>query len=205
MRLILIRHGETEWNVQRRTQGVTDTPLTVRGQLQAQALSKAVKIKYNVDVIYSSPLQRAAQTALKIAQALNKEVILDPRLMEIQFGCWEGLTFSELAQNYPDEFKDWRQHPQNCKLVDAESTNDVMKRSMDFLQDMLQRHKEETVLVVSHTVFIKMLIIYALHFMPEHMHSFRLDNASLSILDFPQDRVEIRLLNDVGHLFEEEC
>ncbi|MHB1315363.1 MAG: histidine phosphatase family protein [Christensenellales bacterium] len=196
----MIRHGETEWNLQRRTQGITDTPLTERGLLQARLLSEAIKSKYTPDAVYSSPLKRASLTALEVAKALSREVIYDERLREICFGLWEGMTFSELALKYPEEYKTWRENPQACKLSGAETITDVMNRGDSFLQDMLQQYENSTVLVVGHTVPIKMMIISALHLPQEHIHSFRLDNASISILDISPQRAELRLLNDVCHL-----
>lgn len=184
MRLIMIRHGETEWNLQRRAQGVTDTSLTEEGIWQAKALSAALRNKRIVpDLIVSSPLQRAYLTAAEIAKTFGQDVLTDERLTEIAFGVWEGLTFTELAQQYPTEYNTWRKRPQDCRLSGAETTTNVMKRCESFLQDMHSKYENSTVLIVSHTLPLKLMIVSALRLQQEHIHNIRLDNASVSILE----------------------
>ena len=100
MRLILIRHGETEWNTQHRAQGRTDIPLNERGKAQAQALG-AHFAEETVDLVLSSPLSRAYETAKAVADAAGAPIETAEDLTEIQFGVWEGLSFDDIRKNYP--------------------------------------------------------------------------------------------------------
>jgi broad specificity phosphatase PhoE len=100
MRLILIRHGPTEWNALRRFQGRTDMPLSSQGRSQTRAIAEALRSE-KLDRIYSSDLARAAETARTLAESRGAEVVLDERLREFDFGCWEGLTWDEIVAANP--------------------------------------------------------------------------------------------------------
>lgn len=104
--LLLIRHGETEWNALGKFQGCTDIELSEEGIKQAQILKNRLNGEF--DWIYASPLSRAFKTANILASITNKEVIIEPEIREINFGEWEGLTVKQISEKYPDVFKAWR-------------------------------------------------------------------------------------------------
>jgi probable phosphoglycerate mutase len=144
--LILTRHGETDWNAERRWQGHSDPPLNERGRGQARELAAALD---GVDVIYSSDLARARETAEILAERLGLEVRLDPRLRERSFGAWEGQTWEELEQGHADALRRW-QEGETHGPEDAEPYEEFSRRVESFLEDVVRRHPDEQVLVVAH-------------------------------------------------------
>jgi broad specificity phosphatase PhoE len=155
--LLLVRHGETDWNRDGRWQGGSDTHLNDLGREQAEAL--AHQLDGNVAVVYSSDLARARETADIVAAKLGLEVRLDPRLRERGFGSWEGLTTPEIAEHFGDSHRRWLAG-ESAGAEDAETFEDFSARVNDFLADVLREHRGEEVLVVSHGGSIR--VIHAL-------------------------------------------
>jgi broad specificity phosphatase PhoE len=170
--LILARHGETDWNRDGRFQGHADTPLNARGREQARALAEDVA---EVDVIYSSDLKRATETARVVADRLGLEVRIDPRLRERGFGAWEGLTRTEIEASFRDDFDRWRKGD-GFGADEAEAHEAFAGRIEAFLADVLARHPDEKVLVIAHG------------------GSIRVVQAVASGLDYLRDRRSIRAL-----------
>jgi probable phosphoglycerate mutase len=144
--LLLARHGETDWNAERRWQGQSDPPLNERGREQARELAAALD---GVDVIYASDLARARETAEILAARLGLEVRVDPRLRERSFGAWEGKSWDELEEGYADALQRWRAG-ETHGAEDAERYEDFSRRVKSFLEDVLERHPGERVLIVGH-------------------------------------------------------
>jgi broad specificity phosphatase PhoE len=154
--LLLVRHGETDWNRDGRWQGHSDTPLNELGRRQARELADTLD---SVDVVYASDLARARETAEILAARLGIEVRLDERLRERSFGAWEGLTMEEIERRFREAHERWRAG-EGFGADDAESFEDFAERVRSFLGDVLDRHPQETVLVVSHGGSIR--VIHAL-------------------------------------------
>jgi broad specificity phosphatase PhoE len=144
--LILARHGETDWNRDGRFQGHSDTSLNERGREQARALAEDVD---GVEVIYSSDLRRAVETAEIVAERVGLRVNVDPRLRERSFGAWEGLTRTEIEASFREDFDRWRTGD-GFGARDAETHEALAARIEAFLADVLERHPDETVLVITH-------------------------------------------------------
>lgn len=143
--IVLIRHGETDWNLDRRYQGTSDTPLNEHGIRQAEALADSMRGE-EWDVLVSSPLKRAFGTAIPIAQALGKSedvIIPDPRLMERAYGAAEGYTLAEREQLYPGDV--WE---------GLESREDLNVRSISAIEDYLNRFPNHRLLMVTHGTWI---------------------------------------------------
>ncbi len=157
-RLILVRHGETDWNAEGRYQGQADPPLNRRGREQAQALAAALQQK-GVDVIYSSPLKRAWQTAEVVARAVRAPLFPEPRLMEIHQGEWEGKRVGEIAREYPQTFHQWEEDPWATQIPGGETLAEVQQRVYAAADDILARHPGKTVVLVTHRTPIAMLKI----------------------------------------------
>jgi broad specificity phosphatase PhoE len=155
--LLLARHGETDWNRDARWQGHSNTPLNARGREQALALADA--LTEEIDVVYSSDLDRARETAEIVADRLGLDVRLDPRLRERSFGSWEGLTASEIEERDARGFARW-QAGEGPGANDAEPFDAFAERMGRFLEDVLQRHPGESVLVLAHGGSIR--VIHAL-------------------------------------------
>ena len=143
--LLLVRHGETDWNREGRWQGHADPPLNDAGRAQARALGKTLANE-RVDAIYTSDLRRAAETAEILGAALGRPVTSDPDLREIDVGSWSGLTRDEVAERYPD----WDAH-------DGESRDALQARVVGAVRRIARRHPGGRVLIVTHGGSIRSL------------------------------------------------
>lgn len=200
-KILLIRHGETTWNVERKFQGKTDIPLSEAGKAQAAALATRMR-KIDVDCIYSSPLQRAAETAMLFAKEKGLEVTTCEALREVDFGRWEGLTLPQIKQAYPEEYAQCRKDPVTHGFRHGLSYQEVQRQIRGFIHEYVTENPAENIAVVSHNVILKMLILTLLD-LPEHMvHSFYLDNCSISAVAFTQERKLLIKLNDNAHIDE---
>jgi glucosyl-3-phosphoglycerate phosphatase len=155
--LLLVRHGETDWNRDGRWQGGSDTRLNDLGREQARELAE--QLDGSIDVVYSSDLARARETAEIVAAKLGLEVRVDPRLRERGFGSWEGLTTDEIEEQFADSHKRWIAG-EGAGADDAETFEDFSARVNEFLADVLRLHPGEEVLVISHGGSIR--VIHAL-------------------------------------------
>ncbi len=199
MRLILTRHGETDWNLLRKTQGRTDTALTAAGREQARALAKRLS-NLAFDCVYTSPLLRAVETARVLAAARSVPVIGDPALTELCFGEWEGLTFAEIGEAFPEQLEIWSQAPHDCPIPGGEPFAALVERCEAFLELLVERHQGFTVAAVSHSVPTKVIAALCLGVPMNKLHNIRIDNVSLTIIDFYAGRSVVRVLNDTSHL-----
>lgn len=149
IRLVLIRHGETDWNRQVRWQGQTDVTLNPTGRAQAGALALSMRGQ-DLDAIYSSNLQRAAQTAEAVAEATGARLILDPRLREIDLGEWQGMLSEEIRSRDGTRVDLFFRDPQARAGVRGESVAEVLRRVTSAVDEILSRHRTGRVAVVSH-------------------------------------------------------
>jgi glucosyl-3-phosphoglycerate phosphatase len=154
--LLLARHGETDWNRDGRWQGQSDTPLNELGRDQARELAETLD---GIDAVYSSDLARARETAEIVAARLGLEVEVDERLRERSFGAWEGLTMEEIERRYEQAHGRWRAG-EGHGADDAEAFDAFAARVQSFLEEVLRRHPDETLLVVGHGGSIR--VIHAL-------------------------------------------
>jgi broad specificity phosphatase PhoE len=155
--LLLVRHGETDWNRDGRWQGRSDTRLNDLGREQARALADT--LDGTIDVVYSSDLARARETAEILSSKLGLEIQLDERLRERGFGSWEGLTSPEIEERDADAHRLWRAG-EGPGAHDAEPFDSFAQRITAFLDDVLERHPDDEVLVVAHGGSIR--VIHAL-------------------------------------------
>jgi broad specificity phosphatase PhoE len=201
MYLLLIRHGETDWNIEGRMQGHSDTPLNANGIAQARRLAARVAAEESFSAMYASPLARARVTAEIVAQACGIAPILDDRLKEQCLGDFEGLTDAEFAQRFPGALAAWRADPLRSPLPGQEKRDAFQQRVQAFLDDLRARHSDGTrVAVVTHGGTIGMMLATLIGLDIGKRFPFWFDNASLSHVDLSGGRVRLRLLNDTCHL-----
>lgn len=143
MKILLTRHGQTDWNVQRRIQGKTDIELNETGIEQARITGEKLRTKY-IDLIISSPLKRAAKTAQLIAESKNIPIIYDNRIEERAFGEFEGKTPEEF------DFDEIWNYKINKQYEDAESVGETFDRVYKFLEDVKEKYSDKTLLLVTH-------------------------------------------------------
>lgn len=145
----LVRHGQTDWNVQRRFQGHTDIPLNADGIAQARDLAASLNGS-QISAVYSSDLSRALQTAYILAEGRNIPVIQDKRLREISMGEWEGKIWQDVNQNLTKELLQLNNNPVHGRAAGGESLAEVAERVRDFANEIAMKHPGQIVLVVSH-------------------------------------------------------
>ena len=202
MKLILIRHGQTVWNTQMRTQGRTDIPLDDTGRSQAERVALRLA-DIPLDAIYCSPLSRARDTAAAIAQPHGMEVLEHPLLMERDFGIWEGEPFQMLIEKYPEGIRQWERDPVAYTPQDAEPLSDMLARCISFLEEMRGHHTDvDTVLIVSHSIPLRLMVAHLIGLEPRRIHSIRLDNAAYTEVRLGEKYNVLTVLNYTGHLNE---
>lgn len=201
VRIIFVRHAESLWNPIGRYQGRLDPELSERGHNQAKLIANALK-KYNPTILYSSPLKRTYQTAEYISKELNLPIIKNEDIIEIDHGDWSGLLVEEVKEKYPEMFRQWLYEPHLVKFPNGESLEDVFNRVKKFLKYALEKHKNETIVVVSHTVPIRASLTAGLNLDMDKFWIFGCDNASYSILDYDTVRPILYKLNNTYYLGE---
>jgi len=202
-RLILVRHGETDWNLEGRYQGQADLPLNERGREQAKLLAERLRGE-RIEAIYASDLSRAFETAKIIAEALGHEVKTLESLREVDTGVWTGLTLEEVESRYPRHLREWRADPLGVKRLEGESYLELFERTIAATREIVEAHPDQTVLIVGHGGNMKCIILDALGVGADRAieiaSRFASDNASLHILQYDEDGVLIQTLNDACHL-----
>jgi alpha-ribazole phosphatase len=158
--LVLVRHGQTDWNIEGRYQGQSDVPLNETGLAQAQMLAQTLTGEH-FDAIYSSDLVRAQQTAAALGKALNLPVHTDRRLREINQGEWEGKIFTDIKARFNDQIAAREKDPLGIRPPGGESIGEVAERVAAAAQDIARAHPNGRVLVVSHGLSIATLIARA--------------------------------------------
>ncbi len=150
MQIVLLRHGATDWNLQGRCQGATDRPLSEIGIRQAEEIAATLSAE-SVRAVYSSNLKRARHTARLISQKHDLAVTIEAGIRELDHGALEGLTFTEIKENYPGFISRWRTEPAEIQVPGGERLVDVAQRAWEGLHRIARRHQPgETVVVVSH-------------------------------------------------------
>ncbi len=199
-RLLLLRHGQTEFSAQRRYSGRGNPPLNEVGWRQAGLAARYLNQRRGIAAVISSPLQRAHDTATTAARALGLDVTVDEDLIETDFGAWEGLTFGEAAARDPELHRRWL-YDTGTVPPGGESFDDVLRRVRRCRDRIIAAHGGENVLVVSHVTPIKMLLRMALDAGSGMLYRLHLDLASLSIAEFyPDGASSVRLVNQTAYL-----
>jgi broad specificity phosphatase PhoE len=154
--LVLIRHGETDWNVEGRYQGQADPPLNERGVAQSIELAEHLEM-YGLNLLYSSPLKRCSQTAEMVARRLGIPLHLEPRLMEIHQGDWQTRLRAEINELYPELFRRWESEPWEVSPPNGESLYQVQERVVAAVEEIKAKYPQDCVGLVTHRVPIALL------------------------------------------------
>lgn len=202
--ILLVRHGETEWNAVSRVQGQSNSDLSARGRRQAETIAARLAVM-PIHAIYSSDLTRALDTAAPIAARHGLTVQNAPELRERSFGAWEGLTTDEIAVRFPAEYSQWRSGQSDVEQdihadVGGETWPQVQGRVFPFLEGVLRKWPEQTVLLVGHGGSLRVAALHALGAALPTALRLQFDNASLTILSYRNDYPpRVKLLNDTSH------
>ncbi|MDQ6877832.1 MAG: histidine phosphatase family protein [Candidatus Dormibacteraeota bacterium] len=194
-----MRHGQSTWNHEHRIQGQLDPPLSNEGRQQAVRLGRRLAGR-GFAAFYSSDLKRAAETASLIGEAVGAEPTAMPELREIYLGEWEGLKTEDLAGRYPEAWARWTDEPDWDLVPGGEGSAAFEARVGDALDAILNRHQGGDVLVVTHGGVIQVALHHVVGRPGRGIFPFRIENASLSVIEKRNGRVVIGGVNDVGHL-----
>jgi ribonuclease H / adenosylcobalamin/alpha-ribazole phosphatase len=200
---VLLRHGETPLTPEKRFSGSggSDPELSDTGRRQADSAADSLAARDTVQAVVSSPLRRCRETADAVATRLGLDVRVDEGLRETDFGAWEGLTFAEVRERYPEDLEKWLASPDAEPTGGGESFAAVTRRVSLARDKLLARYPGRTVLVVTHVTPVKTLARLALGAPPESLFRMELSAASLTAVAFYADgNASLRLLNDTSHL-----
>lgn len=199
-KIYLLRHGESQWNLSGKIQGQKDIPLTNKGISQAKlAGDKLSSVK--IDKVYSSDLSRAYDTAKIIGDKIKKEPITVKDFREISFGTWEGLSNKDIA-THKEQIYLWRNEPENLQIPGGENLGQVQSRAIKALNQILQDKANNNILLVSHGVTLKTLVLGLLNMDLKHFKNLTINNVGLSIIEFRDYNKVLKLFNDTSHLKE---
>ena len=199
-RIILVRHGETDWNKEQIFRGRIDVPLNSTGLQQAKATGEVLSGQ-KIDAIYSSPLSRAIQTANGIISFHSHITVKEAKgFMDIDFGKWQGLPHKNVEDEFKDLYDAWQREPHNLKMPGGEGLDDVKLRAMESLNDILSSHVDETVVIASHRVVNKVILCAILGLSNQHFWRIRQDTCAINIFEDSDRGFIISVINDTCHI-----
>lgn len=197
--MLVVRHGETDWSREHRFTGSRDVPLNERGRRQSEAV--ALKLSsLAIAAVYASPLERARATAETIAKPHHLSVQIDPVFREMAFGEWEGLTRAELAARDPAADETWTSAPHLARPAGGEPLCDVADRLAEGLGRLGAAHAGQNVVLVTHAVVARLLVLDALGLGPERLWSVDASPAAITEIEYEPGWVTVHRMNTVAHL-----
>jgi broad specificity phosphatase PhoE len=200
--ILLVRHGQTDWNREERFRGQVDLPLDDWGLRQAELVGRRIADQWEPIAIYASSLQRTLQTAAGIARACNLRTAIHDGLLDIDYGAFAGLTPQEAAVYYPDIARAWRHAPHMVLFPDGQSLGEVRDRAEVALEGIVANHPDQTVVLVTHVVVCRLLLCAVLGLDSSHFWQFEPATASISVFEIFDGHSVLLSFNDTCHLAE---
>ena len=197
--VIIVRHGETEWNIANIRQGHLDSPLTEDGVAQAKALAQRL-MRERFSALYSSDLGRAMQTARIIADVTGHEIVSDPRLRERHLGIFQGLSSDEIKEKHPEEYKLHRSLGPDYVIPSGESARQQVARNLAYLNEIAAKHLGETIVVITHGGVLSGLFRHTFSIPFEAPRRFEFTNAGLNVFAYEQGSWFLQTWGDLSHL-----
>lgn len=198
--LILVRHGQTEWNRVERFRGRADIPLNETGLAQADATGRRVAAEWQPAAIYSSPLSRAFKTAEAIAKHYDLPVQIHPGLIDMDYGEWQGLTPDQVKVRWPEIHDAWFNHPETAHIPGGETLDDLRRRGMAAVDELATRHAGQTIVLAGHTVINRVILLGVLGLGNDHFWRLRQDNCAINVFEADGGVFTIVSLNETSHL-----
>jgi broad specificity phosphatase PhoE len=198
-KLLLVRHGESVWNVEGRIQGQADGPLSAAGALQALALARALRER-DLAAVYSSPLLRALQTARAICQPHGLELIDEPAFQEINLGAWQGRTGVELEADPEAGYPAWRRSPRMVTPPGGETLDQATARAAEAVRTAATAHPGAMIAVVTHSIVGRLILCSLLEARLDLVSRLKLKKASISTIRLHEGRAVLESLGDTSHL-----
>ncbi len=199
-RILLVRHGQTEWNRIERFRGRADVPLNEIGLAQAEATGRRVAGEWQPGAVYTSPLSRAVKTAEAIAKHFGLQVMQHPGLTDIDYGEWQGLTPEEARLRWPDEVDAWYNRPGLAHIPGGETLSDLRARAMQTVNELVARHAGETFVLVGHTVINRIILLGVLGLGNERFWRIKQDTCAINVFEAEGGDYTLVSMNDTCHL-----
>ena len=200
-RVILVRHGQTKWNVELKYQGHSEVELTPTGIEQAKLVAGRLA-KEPLAAVYSSDLGRARMTAQYIAERHSLPVITVSDLREYHFGEWEGLSFKQIAERWPDISASFFRNPDDIRIPGGETFRDVKARAESAVKRLVSQHPDQTIVIVSHGGTIRTILCAALGLHLNRVWAIKQDNTAVNVIEYHDADSIVALVNDTHHLRE---
>jgi len=198
--ILLIRHGETEWNRVERFRGRADVPLNATGLAQAEATGKHVAACWQPVAVYASPLSRAVQTAQAVAQHFHLPVQPHPGLLDIDYGEWQGLSPDEARERWPEQIENWYHHPERAIIPSGETLAELRTRAMRTVNELAQHHPSQAIVLVGHTVINRIILLGVLGLGNERFWRIKQDTCAINLFQVEENDFTLVSLNDTCHL-----
>jgi len=199
-RIILVGHGETEWNRVEHFRGRADVPLNRTGLFQAQATGRRIADEWRPVAIYSSPLSRAIRTAEAAAWHFDLTVQVHSGLVDINYGEWQGLTPDEARERWPEVVDAWYKAPHTACIPGGETLDDLRSRALGAVNETAARHGGKTILLVGHTVINRVILLGVLGLGNDRFWRLRQDTCAINVFEMENGIFTIVSLNDTCHL-----
>jgi probable phosphoglycerate mutase len=199
-RLFLLRHGETLANIELIYQGQGDSPLSELGVAESELLAKALENEKFAG-IYSSTLARSSETANIIAKQSDLNIVKIPELAERYYGVFEGLTFESIKEKYPDIYQLWLTNPDKAIIKDAETLEELQRRGVKAVSNILKKHKGETICIVGHGAINRTILFHYMNLGLDNFWRIKQDNCCINIIEFDKHPM-VTLLNSTYFLGE---
>jgi len=198
--IILIRHGETEWNKEEIFRGRSDIPLNKNGLAQAAAMADSLK-DLELKAVYCSPLSRARQTAEALCRGRNLKPQNREAFIDLSFGPWEGKSYKELARLQPEQIRLWQEQPHRHGLPGVEPLNDALERSFPEMEALAEANLGGNIAIVSHRVILKLLLLAAMNLGSESFWMIKQDPCCINMLEYHREKgFIIARINESCHL-----
>jgi len=198
--IVLVRHGQTEWNRVERFRGQADVPLEETGLAQAEATAQRIAAEWRPVAVYSSPLSRAVKTAEAIARQFGLSVQIHRGLTDINYGQWQGLTPDEARERWPELVDAWYRTPETAQIPGGETLNNLRVRTMEAVRELAARHPGKTIVLVGHTVVNRAILLGVLGLRNHRFWRLRQDTCAINVLEVDGDNYTLVSMNDTCHL-----
>jgi len=201
-RIILVRHGQTEWNRIERFRGRADVPLNQTGLFQAEVTGRRIADEWRPVAIYSSPLARAVRTAEAVAWHFDLRVEVHPGLIDIDYGEWQGLTPDEARARWPEAVDAWYNAPHTARIPGGETLDDLRSRGLKTVNELSTHHKykDQTIVLMGHTVINRIILLGVLGLGNDHFWRLSQDTCAINVFGAEGGVFTIVRLNDTCHL-----
>jgi probable phosphoglycerate mutase len=199
-RIILVRHGQTEWNRIERFRGRADIPLNETGLTQAEVTGRRIAAEWRPMAVYSSPLLRAGKTAEAIAWHFDLPVQIHKGLTDIDYGQWQGLTPDEARKGWPEVVEAWYNAPHTAHIPGGETLAALRARAMRTVNELASLHEDQTIVLVSHTVINRIILLGVLGLGNDRFWRLRQDTCAINTFEVEGGFFTIGSLNETYHL-----